>query len=231
MKIEAVNESSTIVYLGDIICDEVADQVKRASDLIRKELSDVLIDLIPSYTSVLVIYDLNRVDRLGLEARLHQLLDSLSEVTSESSEPNKVLELPVYYGDEVALDLADVSEHTGLSAEEVIRVHSDNEYRVYAIGFTPGFAYLGNTDKRITIGRKSTPRLKVPTGSVGIADNQTAIYPSVTPGGWQIIGRTPVKLIDWQSDSLTPFEVGDMVRFIPITRQEFLDQGGQLDEL
>ena len=106
----------------------------------------------------------------------------------------------------------------------------DRTYRVYAIGFSPGFAYLGITDQRIALPRKATPRQKIPTGSVGIAGSQTAIYPSATPGGWQIVGRTPQRMIDWDSDSLALVSVGDRVRFRSIDRQEYLDLGGSLDE-
>ena len=102
------------------------------------------------------------------------------------------------------------------------------KYRVYAIGFAPGFAYLGNTDKRIEIPRKQTPRLRVPAGSLAIADRQTAIYPKQSPGGWQIIGRTPISLIDFQRENLTVFEMGAQVSFTPIDKATFLDTGGVL---
>ena len=138
--------------------------------------------------------------------------------------------MPVYYGPEVGLDLDEVCDYSGLSRDEVVRIHSEQTYRVYAIGFSPGFAYLGITDQRIALPRKATPRQKVPTGSVGIAGSQTAIYPSATPGGWQIVGRTPQKMIDWDSDSLALVAVGDKVRFRSIDRQQYLELGGSLDE-
>ncbi|WOD09091.1 carboxyltransferase domain-containing protein [Marinomonas sp. GJ51-6] len=100
-----------------------------------------------------------------------------------------------------------------MSMEEVIKRHSETTYRAYAIGFTPSFAFLGNTPKELHVPRKTTPRLKVPIGSVALAENQTAVYPSVTPGGWQIIGRTPVQLVDWGSENLALIAMGDSVRF------------------
>jgi len=139
--------------------------------------------------------------------------------------------LPVYYGPEVALDLEYIARECQLSTEEVIRLHSEQIYRVYAIGFSPGFAYLGNTPDQLRVARKATPRLKVPAGSLGIADNQTAIYPAQTPGGWQIIGRTPLEMIDWDSQTLTRVKVGDRVRFEPVDRDTFIAMGGRLDEL
>ena len=128
----------------------------------------------------------------------------------------------------MALDADEICEHTGLTFEEVINIHASTTYRVYAIGFAPGFAYLGNTDSRIEIPRKQTPRLKVPPGSLAIADRQTAIYPKQSPGGWQIIGRTPVSLIDFERENLTVFEMGAQVTFTRIDKATFLKMGGVL---
>lgn len=230
MRIEAVNENTCILYLGEGIDEGVSERVTWAVSRIRAELGGLLTDLVPSYTSILVGYDLDRIDRFGILARLRQTLGQADTPVTGGFEARRV-ELPVYYGPEVALDLGEISRHCGLSAEEVVAIHSTTEYRVYAIGFSPGFAYLGNTDQRIAMPRKSTPRLKVPTGSLGIADTQTAIYPSATPGGWQIIGRTPLKMVDWESDSLARVQVGDRVRFRPVSRDEYLQLGGHLDEL
>ncbi|WP_203300019.1 5-oxoprolinase subunit PxpB [Marinobacter sediminum] len=230
MRIEGINESTCIVYFGDTICDETAGRVKQATDNIRAALSDVITDLVPSYTSVMVCYDLERIDRFGIHTRLRQALEGGATGTQDDAQA-QTLELPVYYGPEVALDLKDVCEFSGLSPDEVIRIHSEQTYRVYAIGFSPGFAFLGSTDQRIAMPRKSTPRLKVPVGSVGIAGAQTAIYPSATPGGWQIVGRTPSKMVDWDSESLALAQIGDRIKFRSIDREEFISLGGQFDEL
>ncbi len=230
MRIEAVNESTCIVYLGERITDETAGLVKQASEAIRRNMAEWITDLVPSYTSVLVCYNAERIDRFGIVSRLNRTL-AQAERLAQTDSPARTIELPVYYDPEVGLDLDEVCEFSGLGREEVIRIHSEQTYRVYAIGFSPGFAYLGTTDPRIALPRKATPRQKVPTGSVGIAGSQTAIYPSATPGGWQIIGRTPRKMIDWESDSLALVQVGDRVQFRAIGRQEFIDLGGSLDEL
>lgn len=230
MRIEGVNESACIVYFGDSICEDTAEQVKQATDAIRASLSDVITDLVPSYTSILVCYDLERIDRFGIHSRLRRALESQT-ATPQDEATSQTLELPVYYGPEVALDLPDVCDFAGLPADEVIRLHSEQTYRVYAIGFSPGFAFLGSTDSRIAMPRKSTPRLKVPVGSVGIAGSQTAIYPSATPGGWQIVGRTPSRMVDWDSDSLALAQIGDRIKFRAIDRDEFIRLGGQFDEL
>ncbi|MBW0147100.1 5-oxoprolinase subunit PxpB [Marinobacter arenosus] len=229
MRIEPVNESTCIVYFGDQISDETANLVRQATATIRRTMADVVTDLVPSYTSVLVCYDLERTDRFGISSRLRRALEQEAGDTAVET-TSQVLELPVYYGQEVALDLEDVCEFSGLSRDDVIRTHSEQTYRVYAIGFSPGFAYLGTTDPRIAIPRKSSPRLRVPSGSVGIAGSQTAIYPSATPGGWQIVGRTPSKMIDWESESLALVQVGDRVKFRAIDREEFIELGGQFDD-
>lgn len=226
-RIEAVNEQTLIVYFGDRIDDAIAAEVNRAIYQVKAELGDLITDIIPSYNSMLVSFDLNRTDRFDIIKRIRQALDTDVDATGDDSD-SVVVEIPVYYGEEVALDIADVCEKTGLDAEAVIKLHSEREYRVYAIGFSPGFAYLGSLDDAIVMPRKSTPRLKVPTGSVGLADNQTAIYPSSTPGGWQIIGRTPLNMVDWDSESLARVNVGNRVRFRPIDKEEFLAQGGVL---
>ncbi|MCM0612900.1 5-oxoprolinase subunit PxpB [Marinobacter sediminum] len=230
MRIESVNENTCIVYFGDSIGDESARLVKLATESIHRSMADVVTDLVPSYTSILVSYDLEKVDRFGIVRMLSAATDQISDA-APVDDSSRIVELPVYYGPEVGLDQDAVCEYSGLSAEEVIKIHSQQVYQVYAIGFAPGFAYLGSTDERIAIPRKSTPRLKVPTGSVGLAGTQTAIYPSSTPGGWQIIGRTPQKMIDWDSESLALVQVGDQVRFRAIDRQEFIDLGGSFDEL
>ncbi|CCN72707.1 5-oxoprolinase subunit PxpB [Vibrio nigripulchritudo] len=230
MRIEAVNEMTCIVYFGDTISEQTAQKVSWAIGRLRQKLSDQIIDIIPSYTSILVSYDVNKTDRFTIIAQLKKALRGIKS-THTNTQASNVIDLPVYYGEEVSLDIEEVCEHNGLGRDQVIQIHSEKLYQVYAIGFSPGFAYLGTTDERIATPRKSTPRLKVPTGSVGIADNQTAIYPSPTPGGWQIIGRTPTKMIDWESDGLAKVAVGDYVRFRSVSKPEFLELGGSFDEL
>ena len=139
-----------------------------------------------------------------------------------------LLTIPGYYGEEVGLDLVLIAERSGLSIAEVIECHCAKIYDVYAIGFSPGFAYLGEVDDAIACPRKVTPRKSLPKGSVGIADQQTAVYPKDSPGGWQIVGRTPVELVDFQAEKITPFTVGGRVKFEPIDREQFVTLGGQL---
>jgi KipI family sensor histidine kinase inhibitor len=136
--------------------------------------------------------------------------------------------LPVYYDVEAGADLSDLAEASGLSVDQVIEIHSSTPYRVYAIGFAPGFAYLGQVDERIARPRLATPRLRVPKGSVAIADRQTAVYPDTSPGGWNLIGRCPVEMFNPASDPIMPVSVGDRVTFEPVDRARFLALGGDL---
>ncbi|GAA0792234.1 5-oxoprolinase subunit PxpB [Marinobacterium sediminicola] len=230
IRMHPVNENTWILYPGDEISETVAAHVARLTQSIRASLGHCLVDIIPSYTSVLVSFDLQQADRFAIESRLKAAIDQ-SEALSEQTMTAREVVLPVYYGPEAALDMEHIARECQLTPEEVVRLHSEQIYRVYAIGFSPGFAYLGNTPEPLRIARKSTPRLKVPAGSLGIADNQTAIYPSQTPGGWQIIGRTPLEMIDWDSETLTRVNVGDRVRFEPVDRDTFISMGGRLDEL
>ena len=142
----------------------------------------------------------------------------------------KTVELPVYYGEDAGPDLKLLADNAGISTQQVIDIHTSQDYRVYAIGFAPGFAYLGEVDERIAAPRLPTPRKKVPKGAVAIADRQTAVYPSQSPGGWNLIGLCPTDMFNSESQSIMPVSVGDKVRFVPIEQKQFLELGGQLPQ-
>jgi len=228
VKINLVNENTVIVYFGDTVSIEIAEKISHAYRIIKANLQNILLDITPSYSSLLLSCDLQKV---GLRDFINQLHQSLLNINYQSMQltEKQVIVLPVYYGEEVALDHETISQHTQLPFSEIIRLHTAETYHTYAIGFAPGFAYLGNTNPLISIPRKSTPRKIVPTGSVGIADQQTAIYPNQSPGGWQIIGRTPTKLFDITQPNLSQFEIGSKVKFEAIDRMTFLNLGGQID--
>ncbi|MCW7555862.1 allophanate hydrolase subunit 1 [Endozoicomonas gorgoniicola] len=231
MKICPVNENSVIIYFAGTHnakpTPEIADEIARSLSIIQQEMSACIIDVVPSYTSVFISFDLMTIGHQSFVQRLQYVLDHCRSRQAEEAEL-PLIELPVYYGPEVALDAKVITDHTGLSFEEVINIHASTLYRVYAIGFAPGFAYLGNTDQRIAVPRKKTPRLRVPTCSVALAERQTAIYPRESPGGWQIIGRSPVSPIDYQRKNLSLFEVGAKVKFTPVSKAAFLDMGGAI---
>jgi KipI family sensor histidine kinase inhibitor len=224
--IKIINESSLIIYFGNEITPENGALVSQACNIILKQLSSIVIDYIPSYCSLHLSFDISRVNILSIRTDIQNILNCQKNIASVDS--GLVIEIPSYYDEEVGLDLNNVAEESGLSIKEVIECHSQVIYQVYAIGFAPGFAYMGNVDKGISLPRKKTPRTKVPKGSIAIAESQTAIYPTESPGGWHILARTPIELIDFNSENLTPLSVGNRVKFVPINRIEYLKMGGVL---
>lgn len=226
MKIAVAGENALIIYFSDHLSPEVSDQVQRAVQVLEQALGDLLVDLVPSYASLLLIYDLYKTDYSRLCSQIPSLLAEAKGRASERSA--KLVELPVYYSEESGPDLRVMASQTGLSISDIVDLHQAREYRVYAIGFAPGFAYLGEVDERIARPRLATPRPRVPQGSVGIAGRQTAVYPSVSPGGWNLIGRCPLLMFDMQAEPPMPVEVGDRVRFFAIDRSEFISMGGEL---
>ena len=224
MQFKIASVDSLIIYFGDEISLDISEKVKKAYKSIS-ELKDVaLIEIIPSYTSIFITYDIFIYDFNTLTKKI------MNSITLDILEKQveKIVSIDVYYGVEVAFDLKDISKKTNLSIEEIISIHSDKLYDVYAIGFLPGFAYLGNVDKKIAMPRLSSPRKTILKGSLAIADTQTAIYPQNSPGGWNIIGRTAMELFDKKLSTLSPLSVGDKVKFNSISKVEFLKQGGIL---
>lgn len=226
MNIAVAGENALIIYFSDHIGPEVSDQVQRAVQLLEQALGDSLVDMVPSYASLLLIYDLFKTDYSSLCSQIPVLLaEGKGRVPERSA---RLVELPVYYSEESGPDLQTMAQHTGLSIPDIVALHQAREYRVYAIGFAPGFAYLGEVDECIARPRLATPRTSVPRGSVGIAGRQTAVYPSASPGGWNLIGRCPLPMFNLQAEPPMPVEVGDRVRFFAIDRREFLSMGGEL---
>lgn len=237
MKLALISENTLIIYLGDRIDPQVNAQVVQAQRLLREHFSPLIIDLVPAYASLLVTFDVLQIygeqlqfqiERL-LTERLSQTAQALTQQSKQSTEKTRVTSdeptlntsdlhrVPVYYASDVGLDLLGVAKQTGLSVSEVVHLHTAPIYRVYAIGFSPGFAFLGSLEQRLSLPRKATPRQQVPAGSVAIAERQTGVYPSESPGGWHVLGRTLV----WPELS-----VGDQVQFYAIDRDQFLAAGG-----
>ena len=224
--ISIAGENSLILYFGDRPSDAIASQVAQVVDQLRLSIGEVLIDLVPSYASLLVIYNPVISDHHLVRAAMRAALGSLT--VSNAQQRGSLVILPVYYSVESGPDLQGLADGAGLSVDEVVAIHQQTEYRVYAIGFAPGFAYLGEVDERIATSRLATPRQKVPRGSVAIADRQTAVYPAQSPGGWNLIGLCPQRMFDPNANPTMPVQVGDRVRFEAIDKQTFLELGGQL---
>ena len=224
MKFKIASVDSLIIYFGDIIDEQIALNVKKTCLCLKKLKIKGIIEIIPSYTSIFISFDIFKYDFQTLS----ELIKKSINLDSNDEFEEKIVTIDVYYGQEVALDLLDMSLKTNLSIEKIIEIHSGKLYDVYAIGFLPGFAYLASVDKRIALPRLSTPRKQIPKGSVAIADTQTAVYPQNSPGGWNIVGRTAMELFDKKLEKLSPLSVGDKVKFNPISKAEFLGQGGSL---
>ena len=211
-------DKAIAVELGDSIAPETNRRVRDLLVAIESQEMPGVIDLVPSYRSLLVYYDPLRVSLPQLTERLSELEQNLNQAALHAP---KVVEIPTLYGGEYGPDLAYVAEHNGLTAEEVIQIHSSADYLVYMMGFTPGFPYLGGMSQRIATPRLQTPRTRIPAGSVGIAEQQTGVYPIESPGGWQLIGRTPVQLFETQRDPPVVVEPGDFIWFAPITETTY----------
>ncbi len=223
MNIQIASVDSVIIYFDEVISKESSLKVKAAYKVLKEENS--FIEVVPSYTSILITYDIFKFDFESIKEFLEKKLKNID--TKEEKKINLVT-IDVYYGEEVGFDLQRVASRAKLSIKEVIEIHSSKLYDVYAIGFLPGFAYMASVDERIITPRLEAPRKKVPKGSVSIADSQTAVYPQTSPGGWNILGKTTFELFDKTLDSLSAVTIESKIKFNPISKEEFFKQGGKL---
>ena len=224
--IVSAGENALLIYFGDKIDATLPEKIGNFANQLKNTLSDVIVDLIPSYTSLHVSYDLNKIAEQDLRTQIEQCLTQ-QEGQSSILESNTT-HIPVYYGLEVGLDLERLLAEKNLDLDVFIEIHTEQAYLIYAIGFSPAFAFLGEVDERIQLPRLPTPRIKIPAGSVGIAESQTAIYPADSSGGWNIVGRTLLDLSLNNPENVDKFRVGDKVKFYSITRDEYLKNGGLL---
>ncbi len=223
MEIKVASVDSVIIYFDKNISKEISNKVKASYSYLKSLNNEAFIDIIPSYSSILITYELLKYD---FESIKKYLEDELKNVKVDDDTNSKLVEIDVYYGEEVGFDLQRVASINKLTIEEVINLHSSKVYDVYTIGFLPGFAYLGVLDERIATKRLETPRKKIPKGSVSIADTQTAVYPKDSPGGWNIIGKTTFEFFDKNLEALSQIDINTRIKFNQISKEEFLKQGG-----
>ena len=205
-------------HLQNKIRTESHEQVRRLLRLIELEPIGGVRNLHPAYCSILIKFDALLLRHDVLEETLRGYITRMEKV--ELPEP-RLVEIPVCYGGEFGPDLKDVAELHGMTRESVIELHASTTYRVYFLGFAPGFAYLGELPQTLVTPRLATPRRRVPAGSVGIAGSQTGVYPIATPGGWRLLGRTPVKMFQPGRAEMSLLAIGDRVRFVTISRDQF----------
>lgn len=219
MRILPAGDLAIVVEFGNEISTACNDRVRQLNQCLRKNEVKGVIETVPTFRSLLVYYD----PLIITYKKLCKYIQSVSKDTGEiKAKTNKIIEIPVCYGGKYGEDLADVAKHVGLSEAEVIRIHSGVDYLIFMLGFLPGFPYLGGLDKRLETPRLSNPRTSIPAGSVGIGGEQTGIYPMVSPGGWRLIGKTPLKLYDSERENPTLYQAGDYIHFQPIEEIEFI---------
>lgn len=217
-RVLAAGDAAVTVEFGETIAPEINDRVVAFAQAVEGLGPDGLIETVPTYRSATVYFDPVVIEADHLAERLLTLAKSLPPLSARSSQQ---VDIPVTYGGEFGPDLDDVASFARLSVEETIALHASVEYRVYMLGLSPGFPYLGLVPDAIAMPRLATPRAKVPAGSIGIAGSQTGVYPLDTPGGWRIIGRTPLRLYDQARPKPFLLEPVDCARFVRIDRQEF----------
>ena len=217
--ISPVGDRAISIDFGQVIDPTINRHIRQTIERIKELQLEGIIELVPTYCALLVEYDA----MLYSYSEICNIIEPTLEegMTNTTNELVTVVEVPTVYGGEFGPDLSFVASHNHLSEDEVISIHSGTDYLVYMLGFIPGFTYLGGMDLRIATPRLSSPRTLIPAGSVGIAGEQTGTYPSDSPGGWQIIGRTPVTMYDMSKAQAALLKAGDYVRYVPIDESEF----------
>ena len=217
--ISPVGDRAISIDFGQVIDPKINRHIRQTIERIKALQLEGIIELVPTYCALLVEYDAMRYSYSEICNSIEPTLDE--GMTDTTNELVTVVEVPTVYGGEFGPDLSFVASHNHLSEAEVVSIHSGTDYLVYMLGFIPGFTYLGGMDPRIATPRLSSPRTLIPAGSVGIAGEQTGTYPSDSPGGWQIIGRTPVTMYDMSKAQAALLNAGDYVRYVPIDESEF----------
>lgn len=218
IRILTAGDSSLLVEFGNEISPAINKKITTTLNLMREQHIEGVVDVIPAFCSLLINYDPRVISYEELKDRMMGLVKMEGQTGQDRK---RIFEIPVCYGGEYGPDIASIAAHAGLSEEEVIRIHSSRDYLIYMLGFLPGFCYLGGLDERIHTPRLANPRIKINAGSVGIGGSQTGIYPLDSPGGWQLMGMTPVKTYDPDREVPILVQAGDYIRFVPIDEAEY----------
>jgi inhibitor of KinA len=213
-------ETGVVIELSDKIDPEINSKVHALAQRIEMELAGSVDAVVPTYRSLLVLFDPLQMTRQQIIDKIDNSYQTILRETHKN-QMGKVVVIPVLYGGEMGPDLEFVAKHNNVSVEEVVSIHTSVSYRIYMMGFTPGFPYLGGMSEKIAAPRLATPRKEIPAGSVGIAGTQTGLYPLVSPGGWQLIGRTPLKVFKPGSSDPFLYKAGDFLQFESVSATEF----------
>ena len=219
MRTQFINEQTMMIYFENEISESTFKKVQQTIQYIKSKNLSEITNMIHSYRAILIYFDNSGIN--GTELLENLELDENSNSRKQSHFKQRIIHIPVLYGGDFGPDLSEVANVNKLSQEEVIQIHTQQPYLIYMLGFMPGFPYLGGLDAKLHTPRRSEPRIKINAGSVGIANNQTGLYPMDSPGGWQIIGRTPIKVFDLNRTPMTLYEAGDYIQFYSINYQEF----------
>ena len=220
MKLMAAGDQVLVAEFGDRIDEAVNDQVHALAAKIEEQQIPGIGEVVPTFRSLLIYYDSYQLSYREAADKIEELARNLK---TEQKTKKRILKIPCCYGVRFGPDLADMEQLTGLDRKEMIDIHSSVDYKVYMLGFLPGFAYLGGLDERIHVPRLKSPRLKISRGAVGIGGSQTGIYPMDSPGGWRLMGETPIDMYDPNREQPILVQAGDYIRFVPITIMDYYD--------
>lgn len=220
VKIMPAGDAALVVEFGDIIDENVNAHVHALARKIEEQHIEGIMEVVPTFRSVLVRYDVFVCSYSQIRDVVHSLADNLNVLDKTAK---KIVKIPCCYGARFGQDLSDMEKLTGLDRDEIIAIHSATDYKIYMLGFLPGFVYLGGLDKRIEVPRLKTPRVKICKGAVGIGGNQTGIYPMDSPGGWRLMGATPIDLYDENRETPILLAAGEYIRFVPISILDYYD--------
>jgi len=217
-RILTAGDSAILVEFGNEVSPDINRKITAVVQLMHQQHIEGVVDVIPAFCSLLINYDPRVITYREMAERIKALLKVDVQVGGGKK---RVYEIPVCYGGEYGPDIESIAKHAGLSQEEVIQIHCSRDYLIYMLGFLPGFCYLGGLDERIHTPRLANPRIKISAGSVGIGGSSTGIYPVDSPGGWQLMGMTPVKTYDPAMETPILLNAGDYIRFVPVDEKEY----------